>query len=403
MRILWVKVGGLWPLNTGGRIRSFHLLSELSCRHEVTLLTTHGPGDDLKGLADQLPHCKRIVSFPCNVPKQGTVRFAAALIRSWFSKLSVDLWKWRIPAVRDEVSRLMSSQAVDLCVADFLYAVPNVPLGGPVPVVFFEHNVEYVIRKRMRDVETKTWKRALLENEWRKMRRYETTACRQASLTLAVSETDRDLLAVEAPGARVAAIPTGVDTVYFHPNGAAPRSTSIVFTGSMDWYPNEEGVLDFISSVLPRIRLDQPDATLTVVGRNPPDRLRAAGDQTGVRVTGTVEDVRPYMEEAAVFVVPLRIGGGTRLKIFEALAMGKAVVSTTIGAEGLPLIPGKHFLKADRPEEFARATVSLLRDPALRRTLGMAGRRLVEERYSWPQVAREFETKCQEVIHHDTR
>ncbi|HXC61971.1 MAG TPA: hypothetical protein VNV63_04805, partial [Nitrospiria bacterium] len=146
MRILWVKVGGLWPLNTGGRIRSFHLLSELSCRHEVTLLTTHGPGDDLKGLADQLPHCKRIVSFPCNVPKQGTVRFAAALIRSWFSKLSVDLWKWRIPAVRDEVSRLMSSQAVDLCVADFLYAVPNVPLGGPVPVVFFEHNVEYVIR-----------------------------------------------------------------------------------------------------------------------------------------------------------------------------------------------------------------------------------------------------------------
>src|SRR6185503_7113005 len=143
-----------------------------------------------------------------------------------------------------------------------------------------------------------------------------------------------------------------------------------VFTGSMDWYPNEDGILYFADTILPLIRRECPDAQVTVVGRDPSARLRAAASGRGVRLTGTVEDVRPYMSDAAVYVVPLRVGGGTRLKIFEALAMGKPVVSTTVGAEGLPLVPGKHYLRADEPADFARAVVALLRDPARRRRLG---------------------------------
>jgi glycosyltransferase involved in cell wall biosynthesis len=168
----------------------------------------------------------------------------------------------------------------------------------------------------------------------------------------------------------------------------------------MDWYPNEDGIVHFIDTVLPRVRRAVPGATLTVVGRSPSDRLRDAAAGAGVHVTGLVDDVRPLMAEASVYVVPLRIGGGTRLKIFEALSMAKAVVSTTVGAEGLPLAPGQHFLQADDPAGFAEAVTLLLRDSARRRAIGAAGRRLVEERYSWSKVVDEFENQCGEVLRH---
>jgi glycosyltransferase involved in cell wall biosynthesis len=234
--------------------------------------------------------------------------------------------------------------------------------------------------------------------EWRKVRRYEARTCARARLTLTVSDVDRTALASLAPGAAIAAIPTGVDIDYFAPDGTRETPASLVFTGSMDWYPNDDAVRHFMATVLPRIRAEIPDASLTVVGRRPAAGLREAAARAGVAVTGTVDDVRPYVAAAAVYVVPIRIGGGTRLKIFEALAMGKAVVSTTIGAEGLPLVPGEHFLRADEPGEFADAVVSLIRNPSRRRALGRAGRRLVQERYAWSRIAREFEMRCEEEI-----
>jgi sugar transferase (PEP-CTERM/EpsH1 system associated) len=398
MRILWVKVDGLWPLNSGGRLRSFHTIEELSRRHRVTLVTAHGPQDDHAGLAAQLPACERVISLPYAAPKHGSVRFARALVRSWLSWLPVHIRKWRIPAVREEVARLLAAQRFDLCVADFLISAPNVPLDGPVPTVLFSHNVEHMIWKRLSQVASRPWRRALLELEWRKMRRYEAHACTQPALTIAVSEADRAVLAAYAPRARVCAIPTGVDTAYFTPNGTEERPGTLAFTGAMDWFPNEDGIVHFVQTVLPRIRDAAPDATLTVVGRNPGPRVRELAAVPGVRITGTVDDVRPHVAGAAVYVVPLRVGGGTRLKIFEALAMGKAVVSTTIGVEGLPLTPEAHFVQADDPAQFATAVVALLRDPARRRALGGAGRRLVEQRYSWAHVTREFEARCQEAI-----
>jgi glycosyltransferase involved in cell wall biosynthesis len=292
---------------------------------------------------------------------------------------------------------------MDLCVADFLAAVPSIPPRSPVPVVLFAHNVEHMIWKRLKQMEKRAWRRALLEFEWRKVRRWEARTCGRVALTIAVSEVDRELLSANAPGVAVHAIPTGVDTSYFTPNGKVEAPTELVFTGSMDWYPNEDAILYFIDAILPLIRARLPRISLSVVGRNPTHRLLAAAARAQVRVTGTVEDIRPYVGAASVYVVPLRIGGGTRLKIFEALAMGKPVVSTNVGAEGLPLIPGTHFVEADEPGDFARAVVSLMGDPSRRRALGLAGRRLVEERYSWTQVGREFEIKCQEVLSGDAR
>jgi glycosyltransferase involved in cell wall biosynthesis len=398
MRILWVKMGGLWPCTTGGRVRSLQTITALARRHRVTVITTHGPDDDPEGLARRLSCCQQVVSIPFAAPKRGSAGFATALARSWLSRDPVELWKWRLPALQETVSRLIEKDGTDLCVADFLLASANVPLGGRVPVVLFEHNVEYLIWKRIADLEIEPLRRAILDIEWRKLRAREADACNRANLTIAVSEDDRRRLAELAPHGRIVSVPTGVDTAYFVQNGFQELPARLAFSGSMDWHPNEDAVLHFADAILPRIRVEVPDASLTVVGRNPSARLREVACRTGMRVTGTVDDVRPSIGEAEVYVVPLRAGGGTRLKIFEALAMGKAVVSTTVGAEGLALEAGRHFLAADEPQAFADAVIALLRDPARRQLLGNAGRRLVETQYSWNTVARTFEEHCEAVV-----
>jgi glycosyltransferase involved in cell wall biosynthesis len=398
MRILWVKMGGMWPPNSGGRTRSLQIISELSRRHAVSIVTTHSAGDDPAGLVDRLPRCERILSFEYSVPKRGSAQFPLSLARSWFSRDPVDLWKWRVPAVRDAVRALIGSGKIDVCVADFLFAVNNVPLGGRTPVVLFEHNVEYLIWKRLRDLETVPWRRALLEIEWRKLQAREAAACRHADLTVAVSEEDCRRLATLAPAAAIDWISTGVDTEYFSPAANQERPAHLVFSGSMDWHPNEDAVRHFIGEILPLIRADIPGATFSVVGRNPSAELRAISAAAGVEVTGTLDDIRPAMAQASVCVVPLRAGSGTRLKIFEALAMGKAVVSTTLGAEGLEMESGRHFVAADGPRAFADAVVALLRDGHRRRRIAAAGRALVEARYSWAQVALPFERHCQTAV-----
>lgn len=397
MRILWTKIGGLWPPTTGGRIRSLETLSCLSRHHDVTVVTTHGPNDDPDGLRRRLPQCERVVSLPFVAPRVGSAAFAWALARSYGSPLPVDLRKWRVRSLRRYARALLARERVDLVVADFLVSWPNLPRGLQVPTLLFEHNVEHQIWRRLADLERRPWRRALIQYEYLRMRGAERRACAKADLVVAVSEDDGRQLRALAPGSRCVSIPTGVDTDYFQPSGRPEVANRLVFTGSMDWYPNEDAILFFADAVLPRIRVHVPAATLTVVGRNPSPRVRALADRQGIHVTGTVDDVRPFVDEAAVYVVPLRAGGGTRLKIFEALAMGKAVVSTTVGAEGLALTPGKDVAIADVPQDFADTVVRLLRDTSRRRALGRAGRLLVQRKYSWPQVSREFAGWCEVV------
>ena len=374
------------------------MLRELSRRHRVVVVTTDNPADDLRGLDAFLPDCERRVSIPFAAPKRSSPRFLLTLARSWASGLPVDLWKWRCRAMARRLDHGADLGDFDVVIGDFMAALPNIP-AHRTPLVYFAHNVEYLIWKRLAHVEPRWWRRALLEIEWRKMRRAEARACREAARTIAVSDEDARRLLELAPGAPVVSMPTGVDVDYFRPHTAAEVPGRLVFSGSMDWYPNEDAILHFVQATLPRIRVARPDATLTVIGRDPSDRLRAvAAAAGGVTVTGTVDDVRPHIAEGAVYVVPLRVGGGTRLKIFEALAMGKPVISTTIGAEGLDVESDRHAILVDDPEAFSRAVVALLDDGGRRAHLGAAGRALVEARYSWPQVARVFESQLLEAI-----
>ncbi|HYE85109.1 MAG TPA: glycosyltransferase family 4 protein [Vicinamibacterales bacterium] len=398
MKILWVKMGGLWPPTSGGRTRSLKLITELSRRHEVTVVTTHAEDDDPDGLVAELRGCRRVISFDYSVPKRGSRMFPFTVARSWLSSDPVDLWKWRVSAVRDCVRELVDSGSVDVCVADFLFAVNNVPLRQGTPVILFEHNVEYLIWKRLADLERSPWRKALLSVEWRKLRSREAVACRNADLTIAVSAHDRDRLASLAPGAAIDWIPTGVDTDYFTPDGNRERPNHIVFSGSMDWHPNDDAVRYFLADILPKVRREIPAATFSIVGRNPSAALTEAAAAGGASVSGTLDDIRPAIAEASLCVVPLRAGSGTRLKIFEALSMGKALVSTSLGAEGLDITSGMHYLEADGAQPFADAVVALLKDDDRRRKIAAAGRALVAERYSWAQVARPFERHCYSVI-----
>jgi glycosyltransferase involved in cell wall biosynthesis len=169
------------------------------------------------------------------------------------------------------------------------------------------------------------------------------------------------------------------------------RRAHLVFTGSMDWLPNVDGMQYFVRDILPRIREAEPNATLSIIGRSPTPAVKRLALDAGIAITGRVEDVRPHIAEGSVYIVPLRVGGGTRLKIFEAMAMGKAVVSTSIGAEGLPVTTGDNVVIADEPAEFARAVVDLIRDDEWRQRIEIAARRLVVERYDWSAVSRDFE------------
>ena len=230
------------------------------------------------------------------------------------------------------------------------------------------------------------------------MERAERSYARLADNVMTVSDTDRTFFERFIDARNISVIPTGVDVDYFRPGPCDQGSDSLVFTGSMDWMPNEDAVLFFADRILPQIRSQVPGVRLHVVGRRPSKRLRdLAAKESAIEVTGTVEDIRPYVRNASVYVVPLRVGGGTRLKIFEAMAMGKAVVATSIGAEGLPVQHGENILLADDPNEFANQVVNLLRSPSVRAVLGNAARLLVEQKHNWDSVGSYFEATLRDV------
>jgi glycosyltransferase involved in cell wall biosynthesis len=230
------------------------------------------------------------------------------------------------------------------------------------------------------------------------MQRFERDCGRQFDAVIAVSEPDKALFERNYRWDHVHAIDTAVDEEFFRGDERAAVPDRVAFLGSMDWIPNQDGVRWFVREVWPRVRAVRPAATFHVVGRNPPADVRALETVPGVKVVGGVPDVRPHLAEAAAFVVPLLVGGGTRLKIYEAMASRRAVVSTGIGAEGLPLTPGEHYFRADTPAAFAEAVVGVLADPGLRDRIGEAADRFVRERFSSEPVARQFEAICQGVL-----
>jgi polysaccharide biosynthesis protein PslH len=398
MKILWVKAGGLVPPDTGGKIRSYNILRELAREHSVTFFSFYGAheGDCHPGLKDVFD---RVICLPLNLPAPKSPAEMLSYGLRLLSSQPYGITKFCRPAVRRKLRELLQQETYDVIVCDFVFAAGIIPWDCATPKVLFTHNVEATIWRRHYEVATNAIWKAISWREWKKMETAERRYLRLADHVLTVSETDREACAPLLAAGKLTVISTGVDIDYFQPAHAEEIADSIVFIGSMDWLPNEDAILYFADAILPLIKQQCPTAFLEVVGRNPSRKLQALAErEASVRLTGWVEDIRPYVARAAVCIVPLRIGGGTRLKIFEAMAMGKAVVSTSVGAEGLPVKAGENILLADTPGDFADCTVSLLRDPVKRKRLGTAARALVEDNYSWSRVAGDFGRTLQDVV-----
>ncbi len=401
MRILWLKSDLLLPLDKGGKLRTWHLLRHLAQHHEVTYFAFAEPDTSQADIDGMMEVAARVETITRSDVRKGSWRFYADAAAHILDPLPYAVGKYRSRPFRRRLNELLREGAFDLIVCDFLPPAVNLPDRLPCPAVIFTHNVESEIWRRHVDARTDRLGRWLYGFQYRRMLRYEERALRRFSGVLAVSTADRDTLTRIYPGAIVGpvyVVPTGVDTGYFSPSSSDPGARGLVFTGSMDWLPNEDAMLFFHRDVLPLVRAEEPAVTLTIVGRAPTPAVARLAEAAGVRVTGRVDDVRPYMRDAAVYIVPLRIGGGTRLKIFEAMAMGKAVVSTTVGAEGLPVTSGEHVLLADNPVAFAKAIVRLLRDLDHRRRLEAAAHALVVERYDWSAVAGALEEALLRIV-----
>jgi polysaccharide biosynthesis protein PslH len=395
MNILWLNSGLLLPLDKGGKLRTWHLMRNLARHHRVTYLSFEDSTQTAADREGMREVCESLETVPRTDAPKGTFRFYADAARYLVDPLPYAVAKYRSDAYAARVRHLLDTGHFDVVVADFLPPVANLPRPLPVPAVLFTHNVEAEIWRRHTENATNPLSKFLMKQQWDRMLRFEGDALSRFDVVLAVSDADAQTFTRLYPGAlrRPAhVVQTGVDTSYFTPMPGEERRAHLVFTGSMDWLPNEDGMLYFVRDILPRIRQVEPDVTLSIIGRAPTPAVRKLAEEQGIEVTGRVDDVRPHVAAGDVYIVPLRIGGGTRLKIFEAMSMAKAVVSTTVGAEGLPVTPGRDIAIADEPARFAQAVVHMIRDVEARRRMETAARRLVVERYDWSAVANDFES-----------
>src|SRR5580704_13876783 len=406
MRILWVKSGGIVPADTGGRIRSLNILKELARRHSVTIFTYYAQHQDdqhsrLKGFSD-------VVAVGIALPPRRTasdyLRYARTLLSSEpYSMQAIggesggSLRFYDTADVRRRLAALVARKDFDVLICDYIYPAGLIDWALPVPKILFTHNVEADLWKQQYEVTGSPLRRLRYWNEWRTLRDAEIRYAKQADHVLAVSEQNRAFFSLHVSPSRVSSIATGVDVEFFRPIEDLAPGHAMVFTGSMDWMPNQHGILSFASEILPHIHREIPGADLWVVGRCPSPAVKDLASPQ-IHVTGRVDDIRPYLEKAQVYIVPLGCGSGTRIKIFEAMAMGKAVVSTSLGAEGLPVTHGQNILIADDPREFAATVVRLLRDRELAASLGRSARALVERRFAWTAVGSQFEAILQNAV-----
>jgi len=396
MKILWVKAGKLWPVDTGGKIRSFNILRHLARKHEVTTLSYYGGARDTEyeaAIARELPGAQTIYT----AAPESTLAQSIDYILRLPSSAPYAVKKFTHPKVRRDVARRLSNRSADVAVCDFLSASLNFPEVSRTPVTLFQHNVETMLWRRMAGTEKSALRKLSYWIEARKMENYESRMLRRFRHVIAVSENDRIEMLKLAPGCAITVVPTGVDTEkYQAATSVSGNPPLIVFTGSMDWEPNIDAIEYFCSEIFPTVLAAFPSAKFQIVGRKPHARVRKLASAS-VEVTGTVPAVAEYLRNATVVIVPLRIGGGTRLKIFEAMAMRKALISTSIGAEGLDVTSGKDCLLADDANSFAKAILTVLQEPALRRTYEDNAAALAA-RYDWSQIAERFTEALNEAI-----
>jgi polysaccharide biosynthesis protein PslH len=400
LKVLFFSQRFPYPMDTGGKIRTGKLLEKLSDLLNITLVSNVESRKDDAYLNQIGKLCAEFYPVPWKEAKKYSFRFYFKLLLAMFSRYPFTVISDYSRDLEVAVLRLTTSKRFDLLVCDFLQPSLNVREINGIPKLLFQHNIESVIPRRHFETSRNPIARVFWRLQWRRMQRYEKEACAKFNGVVAVSDKDREILEKEFGAKNIFAIPTGVDIEYFSPREEPVAENSLVFTGSMDWLPNEDAILFFACEILGLIKREIPAVKLTVVGRNPSKHLvKELKNHPEIDVVGRVDDVRPFISNHALYIIPLRIGGGTRIKAYEAMAMGKAIVSTMVGVEGLPVTDGENVILADDPDSFAGAVVTLLRNAEKRQRIGMNAMQLVRANCGWQNVANKFADICGRVVH----
>jgi glycosyltransferase involved in cell wall biosynthesis len=386
------------PPRFGAQARIHGLMTQLARRHDLTAVMLADAEFDLEECRRAMQaYCREVVLLPNPYGREGPAKRLLQL-RSLVSPRSFERLRVTVPALQREIDRVLQARRFDIVNLEFSFLghcnLRQAPPGARPPSLAVDsHNIDYqLLRQYARQPGTSPVRRLYASVNWRKLRREEIGTYRDADGVYLCSVTDQERLLADAPGARTAVIPNAADVDYFQLRSGdpAPDGRTLVFFGQLSYVPNIDGLVHFFQEIWPRIAAASPDARCKIVGGSAPPAIRAlAGPR--VELTGFVPDLRPHLAEAAAVIVPLRLGGGTRLKIVEAMAMGKAIVSTTLGAEGIEAASGRDIVLADDPAAFADAASRLLADPGLAARIGRSARQLAVERYSWSGAVQALE------------
>ncbi|MGH7552744.1 MAG: glycosyltransferase family 4 protein [Longimicrobiales bacterium] len=390
-RVLVVANRLPYPLDDGWKRRTFHVLRAIAAVRPVTLATLHAGGaQEVAALRDAIGNGLDVVTVTTS---RWTMPRALAL--GIVTRLPYHVWKLRSKLLAREIERLAATQRFDIAIATMAHLFPYIQGLQPATLrVIDTHNIDSLVMTRYAGRMSGLLRRAYARATAARLRTHEAEVFAAADRVWVCSQEEVHAVAERASGARVRVIPNGVDAQgEFEPRAVTVQPRRILFFGRLDYYPNADGVAYFAETMLPRILERVPDAEFCVVGPGATRSLRTLLARTSCRLLGAVDELAETVSSAAVVVVPLRVGGGTRLKILEALALGKAVVSTPVGAEGLALRSGQHLSLAAAPDEFARAVVELLEDPGEATRLGAEGRDNVLRTYDWKLIEEQIRSE----------
>lgn len=397
MRILWLSHLLPYPPKGGVIQRSYNLLKEVGRRHKVDLLAFYQraitPDDTIPSAVKALSeHCRVLNVIPIPIDANPSARaFLAA--RSLFSSSPYTINWLRSDAFASAIAEAVSNATYDAAHFDTISLAPYRSHLPPTPASLTHHNIESAMLLRRAEIERNPMRRAYYWQEGRRLQQYERIVAEQFSINLTCSALDSERLREICPGARTAVIPNGVDTSYFDPGPfTRPKvPESLVFAGGLTWYPNLSAIRYLIQEIWPPLKAKHPNARVTIIGRRPPTWLQQASQiDSSIRVTGFVDDVRPYLAEAQAYICPIFDGGGTKLKVLDALAMGVPLVAHPIACEGISVIPEKHVLMAADPESFVSQISRLFSNPNLCTSVSRAGRELAVEYYDFATIGRQL-------------
>jgi glycosyltransferase involved in cell wall biosynthesis len=397
MRVLYISVAYPLPANNGAKMRLWAILRAIkNAGHELSLASFAEPGEGAGTEQDLATVCTDTDIVTLSYTRLSAGGDYGKRLRGLLSSSPFTLERLRSSEMAERLKRRVREHSFDVIVCDNVFAAVNLPASAS-PVVMNSQNVEYRILQRYIEHERNPLKALYARVEAHKLRRFEAAMYRRAIMAMACSSVDTGLIRSLCPGIETAVAPNVVD-VHEYPPAAGEEPLAVLYQGGMDWFPNRDALQYFVRDILPLVRKEVPGVRLVAAGRNPSPEFRAQfSDVAALEFTGTLADLRPVIAKAAVCVVPLRIGSGTRLKILEAGAMGKAMVSTSVGVEGLDFIAGKEILVADDPATFARDVVQLLNDPARRKALGEAARNRVLQDYDITALERYIATAFQKL------